>query len=82
MFVAGFLLAGCISKQDIDRFVEESRQTNQRELNITITEPVDRDYDKIKSDGVIRMITSYSSITYFIHQGIELGFEYELVHRF
>ena len=62
--------------------MEESRQTNQRELNITITEPVDRDYDKIKSDGVIRMITSYSSITYFIHQGIELGFEYELVHRF
>ncbi|MDZ7717978.1 MAG: transglycosylase SLT domain-containing protein [Balneolaceae bacterium] len=49
---------------------------------ITIYEPVDRDFDDIKEDGVLRMITFYSSNTYFLNQGIEVGFEYELLKEF
>ncbi|SMO59736.1 transglycosylase SLT domain-containing protein [Fodinibius sediminis] len=51
-------------------------------LDFNITEPVARDFDAIKEDGVLRMITRYSSNTYFLHQGIEWGFEYEFVRRF
>lgn len=51
-------------------------------LNISVTEPVERDFDAIREDGAIRMITRYSSNTYFLHQGIEWGFEYEFVKRF
>ncbi len=55
---------------------------DDRGLSISVTEPVQRDFEKIKEDGVLRMITRYSSNTYFLHQGIEWGFEYELVSRF
>lgn len=68
----GASLYGCSSS--------ESQQ--QDSLQVTVTEPVDRDYDDIKEEGVLRMITRYSSNTYFLHQGIEWGFEYELVRRF
>jgi membrane-bound lytic murein transglycosylase F len=49
---------------------------------LTSVEPVDRDFDDIKREGVLRMITYYSSNTYFLNQGIEVGFEYELVKNF
>lgn len=52
------------------------------ELGITIFEPVDRDFADIKNRGVFRMITQYSSNTYFLNQGIEVGFEYELIREF
>jgi len=47
-----------------------------------ITDPVYRDYAEIKRSGVLRVITSYSSSTYFLHRGIQAGFEYELVRDF
>lgn len=59
-----------------------SDRNNGNSLNIDVTEPIDRDYDAIKKDGSLRMITRYSSNTYFLHQGIEWGFEYEFVKRF
>src|SRR6056297_3784289 len=49
---------------------------------ITDVEPVERDFAEIKQSGVLRMITYYSSNTYFLNQGIEVGFEYELVKEF
>lgn len=49
---------------------------------ISEIEPVDRDFDEISQSGVLRMITYYSSNTYFLNQGIEVGFEYELVREF
>ncbi|TYP93398.1 membrane-bound lytic murein transglycosylase F [Fodinibius salinus] len=61
---------------------EPDPQDNPDGLRVTVTEPVERDYAEIKGDGVLRMITRYSSNTYFLHQGVEWGFEYELVHRF
>ncbi|TVQ65264.1 MAG: lytic transglycosylase F [Balneolaceae bacterium] len=45
-------------------------------------DPVERDFFDIKNSGVLRMITYYSSNTYFLNQGIEVGFEYELMKEF
>lgn len=47
-----------------------------------ISEPVERDFQEIKDSGILRMITHYSTNTYFLNQGIEAGFEYELVREF
>ncbi|MDZ7658758.1 transglycosylase SLT domain-containing protein [Fodinibius sp.] len=74
-----FISTGCINTDDINQFVNENSQEG---LNVTVTEPIDRDYPDIKQDGTIKMITRYSSNTYFLHQGIEWGFEYELVRKF
>ena len=74
-----FISTGCINTDDIDQFVDERTQEG---LNVTVTEPIDRDYPDIRQDGTIKMITRYSSNTYFLHQGIEWGFEYELVRKF
>lgn len=49
---------------------------------LTAESPVERDYSDIRRDGVLRMITYYSSNTYFLNQGVEMGFEYELVKAF
>lgn len=50
--------------------------------SITNYEPIVRDFQDIKNGGVLRMITYYSSNTYFLNQGIEVGFEYELLREF
>jgi len=76
---ASILSAGCISKEDIDQFVEKSADDG---LNVSVEEPVDRDFDDIKKNGVLKMLTRYSSSSYFLHQGLERGFEYELVKKF
>lgn len=70
---------GCVNTDDIDQFVDGSAAEG---LDVSVTEPIDRDYAEIKQDGTIKMITRYSSNTYFLHQGIEWGFEYELVRKF
>ena len=61
---------------------EPATDAKSKGLEVTVLEPVDRDFDDIKESGVLRMITYYSSNTYFINQGIEVGFEYELVREF
>lgn len=60
-----------------------SYKTNNKEgLDVNVVEPIKRDYADIKKDGELRIITRYSSNTYFLHQGLEWGFEYELVQKF
>jgi membrane-bound lytic murein transglycosylase F len=71
--------SSCINKSDIDRFTEGD---TAEEIRISIEEPIDRDFDDIKQGGILKMITRYSSNTYFLHQGIEWGFEYELIQEF
>lgn len=73
------MATACINKRDIDQFVESNQENG---LNVTVKEPVKRDFDEIKQSGTLKMITRYSSNTYFLHQGIEWGFEYELVNKF
>ena len=79
LLLLGIALQSCINKSDIDHFVNRSLDKG---LEVTVTDPVERDFDTIKNEGVLRMITRYSSSTYFLHQGLEKGFEYELVKEF
>lgn len=51
-------------------------------LGVTITEPINRDFADIKNTGVLRMITTYSSNSYFLYRGVQSGFEYELIQNF
>lgn len=51
-------------------------------LDVTVTEPVDRDFDRITESGVIRLITRYNSQTYFLQDGVERGFEFEFFSAF
>ena len=69
------LFAACTEKKD-------SLKSSSRSLSVTEYEPVDRDFHEIKNGGVLKMITYYSSNTYFLNQGIEVGFEYELLREF
>lgn len=63
---------------------EKDRKLNSPNSSQSITnyEPVERDFQDIKEGGVLKMITYYSSNTYFLNQGIEVGFEYELLREF
>lgn len=73
--VISFVMLSCTKEGDK---VPESSEF----VPVTVHEPVKRDFDDIKESGVLRMITFYSSNTYFLNQGIEVGFEYELLREF
>jgi membrane-bound lytic murein transglycosylase F len=60
----------------------DSGRDLSRDSLLTTIEPIERDFEEIKRSGVLRMITYYSSNTYFLNQGIEVGFEYELLREF
>ncbi|MEX0648419.1 MAG: hypothetical protein WD139_11575, partial [Balneolaceae bacterium] len=51
LLMCGFL-SGCITKEDIDNFVEERFAENEE------SSTVERDFEEIKESGVLRMITS------------------------
>ena len=40
------------------------------------------DLDGLKARGRLRMITRNNALTYFIHRGMQVGFEYELLKEF
>ncbi len=61
---------------------KDRKSTSYSAMSVTNYEPIDRDFHDIKNGGVLRMITYYSSNTYFLNQGIEVGFEYELLREF
>ncbi len=49
----------------------------------SIPDPIiERDLDRLHSEGVLRVITRYNSSNYFIHKGGQAGFDFELVTRF
>ena len=58
----------------------------QHELHVPLAsqlgEPVERDFKEIRRSRVIRMITEYGAGTYFIEEGNQTGFEYQLVRSF
>ncbi|MEX2352229.1 MAG: transglycosylase SLT domain-containing protein [Balneolaceae bacterium] len=45
-------------------------------------QPVQFDFEEIHNRGTLRMITRYNPISYFLLDGRDRGFEYELVSRF
>lgn len=51
-------------------------------LDVTVTEPVERDFEQIMDSGIIRLITRYNSQTYFLQDGAERGFEFEFFSAF
>lgn len=70
-----FLVSACAAS--------DKKERTEDGLNVSVPEPeVKRDFPAIKKSGVLRMITRYSSNTYFLHQGLEYGFEYELLREF
>ncbi len=75
LFIISFVAISCTRDSKKQSFSSESAP-------ITVYDPIDRDFDDIKESGVLRMITFYSSNTYFLNQGIEVGFEYELLKEF
>ena len=40
------------------------------------------DLEQIQDSGVLRMLTLYSSTSYFQYRGQEMGFQYELADQF
>ncbi len=42
---------------------------------------IQRDWQQIAEDGVLRAITNYSGTSYFLYRGEPMGFEYELLKR-
>jgi membrane-bound lytic murein transglycosylase F len=78
-----FIISMLISSVALSCTKDADKSNNSSESNpITVFDPIDRDFDDIKESGVLRMITFYSSNTYFLNQGIEVGFEYELLKEF
>ncbi|WP_297094874.1 transporter substrate-binding domain-containing protein [uncultured Draconibacterium sp.] len=43
---------------------------------------IDRDLPEILDDGVLNVVTTYSSTSYFLYRGQPMGYEYELLKRF
>ncbi len=54
----------------------------EKEEPLTYPEPVAFDLEEIKERGTIRMLTRYNSSSYFLHRGMDRGFEFELVSQF
>ncbi len=67
----GFLSA-CKNNPATEKSVEE---------NMAGIPSVERDFETIKSDGKLKVITIYNSTGYFIYRGKPMGFEYELVEQ-
>jgi membrane-bound lytic murein transglycosylase F len=71
------MLMSCTGAGDQEKLTSK----NTSDLS-EVTEPVERDLAEIEKRGTFRVITYYSSNTYFLDQGIEVGFEYELIREF
>ena len=80
LFLCTVMLISACSSDKADDSSKDSE--TEQSLPVSVLEPVQRDLAEIKRNGVLRMITYYSSNTYFLNQGIEVGFEYELVKEF
>ncbi len=61
-----FLLKDCTKK-------ETSKLSNN---------PEDRDYPEIKEDGILRVVTEYNSVGYFVKGDTISGFQYDLANLF
>lgn len=72
------LLASCTTQEAS----QQESTGNVTDFKPEVREPVERDLAEIERRGTFRMITYYSSNTYFLNQGIEVGFEYELIREF
>lgn len=66
-------------------FISVSSCQNKNEKHIkkeAVQQKPSRDLEKIKDDGVLKVLTTYSGTSYFLYRGQPMGFEYELLKRF
>jgi len=69
-FIVSFIgLVGCRSNTN------EKGKKDDKDL-------VHRDLAEIQEDGVLRVVTTYSSTSYFLYKGQPMGYEYDLLKRF
>lgn len=68
-FITAILFIGCNDSQ------------NQSKETIKEKETFSRDLEEVNEDGVLRVLVSYSSTSYFVYRGQPMGFEYELLQR-
>lgn len=43
---------------------------------------VEVDLDSIRRRGVLRAVTDYNSVNYFVHRGVTIGYQYELLSQY
>lgn len=43
---------------------------------------VEVDLDSIRSRGTLRAVTDYNSVNYFVHKGVAVGYQYELLSEY
>lgn len=70
------------AESDAAATAEAEGISKEEQLGITITESVERDFQDIRQEGTLRMITRFNSSSYFLHRGEEKGFEYEFARAF
>lgn len=79
--VSALIIIALMSCSQVEQ-PEEYSSEEENTFTPNVMEPVNRDLAEIERRGTFRMITYYSSNTYFLNQGIEVGFEYELIREF
>lgn len=86
--IPGVLIAGTLgfmiscNSKDGQPGAQTEAEMPHNPLGLTVMEPVERDWDTVQEEGVIRMITRFNSSSYFLHRGEEKGFEYEFARAF
>jgi membrane-bound lytic murein transglycosylase F len=68
IITAAIILCGCDSNPEFKK-------------SDKIAKPISRDLADLQTNGVLRVLVSYSSTSYFIYRGQPMGFEYELLKR-
>lgn len=63
-------------KGKVDEYLLSRALTRHRQTVFT------DDLDGLKKRGRLRMITRNNAMTYFIHRGVQVGFEYDLMKKF
>ncbi len=78
VFIVSFLvlLLSCQQNQKT-----ELAENEEELINPIVANSVDRDYDAIKKEGVLRALIVYSSTSYFLYRGQPMGFEYEILKK-
>ncbi len=67
MFLAILIIGGCSTPQT----KKESKNLHSH-----------RDLEEIKKEGKLKVLTTYSSTSYFLYRGQTMGYEYEMLQRF
>ncbi|MCU4154580.1 transporter substrate-binding domain-containing protein [Carboxylicivirga sp. A043] len=68
---------------------DNNQESNQEEAIDEVADDItgslfsyEKDWEEIKEDGVLKVLTTYSGTSYFLYKGRPMGFEYELLEKF